>query len=682
MGLLKRSGRKNKASLKDRLRMWDYTLAMLYQGSTVIDPRDNLGPGSIAIDFASIHSSEYITKYFLITKYPDWLYPRLFDAIRMNCLDSGIKINFYTYAYPHEIRWDSADMKNRMAALRRFSESAESLDDISVFEYRGKKQSILAKMRILKSMEYLNKADIDNRRSLWLTAVLVEISGKRGNGGEYIHHLNEAVKNFKKYCATAELDYKELKINIKDWLSVLSPFSLKSIREVTDKIPKKVLTDDIMANLYNSYKQGKIGSSGCLIGLDVSNKLPVMVDFRQNTTNAENWLVSAYTGGGKSLFTKHLLMWMLGVDIPVTVTDFEGDEYTNLAAYVGANNPGDSIVISMGKGSNTYCDPMIVPALTGVDDIDDTLKSDAITFTRKVFKILITSGEDVELDKWQNSVLNDCIKRVYNDYGVTDDKKTWLRSEKCSINDVYDAIESAVRRKIYLDETNDNIKHKAAIDILEACKSYFTPGEADYGTFGNRIDASSLFKAKLIIFSFGEKGKTASEMDKVAVQLKQLSVANLSNQISNYHKYVRKGLNVKIWEEYQRWGEIPGSNEILMNVITGGRKRGDINFVITNNLSALLSEDKVSETIRNNITSYAIGKQPDRDVIDKFVTKCRLEDLRLPLEKIADATDVGDSRYYKAFCVCMNNAEKAVVKVSLPDELLHTSLFSTDRGTN
>ena len=610
------------------------------------------------------------------------MYPRLFDAIRMNCLDSGIKINFYTYAYPHEIRWDSADMKNRMAALRRFSESAESLDDISVFEYRGKKQSILAKMRILKSMEYLNKADIDNRRSLWLTAVLVEISGKRGNGGEYIHHLNEAVKNFKKYCATAELDYKELKINIKDWLSVLSPFSLKSIREVTDKIPKKVLTDDIMANLYNSYKQGKIGSSGCLIGLDVSNKLPVMVDFRQNTTNAENWLVSAYTGGGKSLFTKHLLMWMLGVDIPVTVTDFEGDEYTNLAAYVGANNPGDSIVISMGKGSNTYCDPMIIPALTGVDDIDDTLKSDAITFTRKVFKILITSGEDVELDKWQNSVLNDCIKRVYNDYGVTDDKKTWPRSEKCSINDVYDAIESAVRRKIYLDETNDNIKHKAAIDILEACKSYFTPGEADYGTFGNRIDASSLFKAKLIIFSFGEKGKTASEMDKVAVQLKQLSVANLSNQISNYHKYVRKGLNVKIWEEYQRWGEIPGSNEILMNVITGGRKRGDINFVITNNLSALLSEDKVSETIRNNITSYAIGKQPDRDVIDKFVTKCRLEDLRLPLEKIADATDVGDSRYYKAFCVCMNNAEKAVVKVSLPDELLHTSLFSTDRGTN
>ena len=57
MGLLKRSGRKNKASLKDRLRMWDYTLAMLYQGSTVIDPRDNLGPGSIEKDFASINSS-------------------------------------------------------------------------------------------------------------------------------------------------------------------------------------------------------------------------------------------------------------------------------------------------------------------------------------------------------------------------------------------------------------------------------------------------------------------------------------------------------------------------------------------------------------------------------------------------------------------------------------------------
>jgi hypothetical protein len=155
------------------------------------------------------------------------------------------------------------------------------------------------------------------------------------------------------------------------------------------------------------------------------------------------------------------------------------------------------------------------------------------------------------------------------------------------------------------------------------------------------LNAEELYKAKFIIFSFGEKGKTASEMDKVAVQLKQLSVANISNQISNYHKYVRKGLNVKVWEEYQRWGAIPGSSEIIKNVITGGRKRGDINFIITNDLASILDDtDANNRTIRNNITSYAIGKLKDRTIINDFVTKCRLEDLRMPLEEISDATQI------------------------------------------
>ena len=234
-----------------------------------------------------------------------------------------------------------------------------------------------------------------------------------------------------------------------------------------------------------------------------------------------------------------------------------------------------------------------------------------------------------------------------------------------------------------MDETNDNLKHKAAIDVLEACRPYFEPGEAKYGTFKNPINVEGLYKSKLVIFSFGEHGKTASEMDAINIQLKQLSVANISNQISNYHKYIRKSLNVKVWEEYQRWSSVPGSSEIIKNVITGGRKRGDINFIITNDLNSILSDtDENNKTIRGNITSYAIGKLKDKTIIDSFVTKCRLEDLRIPLEEIADATKLSGSRYYKAFCVVMNDSEKAVVKVMLPEELGDSSLYSTVRGTN
>lgn len=674
---------KKKPTLKQAFHLWDHIVAGLLVGSGVIEPQDRLGMSNIGIDFGGLHSNSYVTKYFVITKYPDWIAPRITDIIRMNCLDAGVKVNFYVYGQPHSIPWESDEVKNRMAALRRFTENQKTADETSVFDYRKSRKNILAQQRVLNSMQYLNEADLDFRRTLWLNTILVEISGKRGYDGRYLSNMRKSIVSFQRYCASTEIEYREIKVNVQDWLSVLSPFSLKLIKEVNTKIPKKTFTDDIMANFVNSYKQGKIGQSGILVGVDISSKLPVMVDFRLNKDNAENWLISATTGGGKSYFTKHLLTWLLAVNIAITVVDFEGDEYKELAAYVKSGNPDDVSVVSMGKGNSCYCDPMPIPNLTGDEEIDSELKDNAIGFTTKIFQTIVSGGTGEQLTKWQESVLSTAIKNVYNNYGVTDDRDTWKNSQACSVHKVYKELSSLVRRKKFLDESMENIKHKAAVDILEACRPYFEEGESKFGTFKNPIKTDELYKSKLVIFSFGEKGKTASEMDKVAVQLKQLSVANISNQISNYHKYVRKALNVKVWEEYQRWSAIPGSSEIIKNVITGGRKRGDINFIITNDLSSILDDtDANNRTIRGNITSYAIGKLKDKTIIDNFVTKCRLEDLRMPLESISDATKISGSKFYKAFCVVMNDSEKAIVKVMLPEELRETPLYSTVRGVN
>ena len=677
-------GKGKKPSLKQIFTMWDSVLAGLLSGSSVIEPGDSLGMSNIAVDFAGTHSDSYVTKYFMITKYPDWISPRFMDVIRMNCLDQGVKVNFFIYGEPHTIRWESDEVKNRMAALRRFAENTQSADDTSVFDYRSNRKNIIMQQRVLNSMQYLNESELDYRRSIWLNYIVIQFSGRRGSNGRYLHNMERSILTFKRYCSSFDMEYKELKVNIQDWLNCLDPFSLKfNLKEVRDKIPKKVFTDDILATYLNSYKQGKIGKSGIILGVDVSSKLPVMVDFRLNRDNAENWLISATTGGGKSFFVKHLLMWLLGVDIAITVVDFEGDEYSDLAAYVRAANADDVSVVSMGKGNSCYCDPLPIPKLTGNADIDAELKDNAMGFAMRIFQTIVMGGSNQNLDKWQNNVISTAIKNVYNNHGVTDDQSTWERSKNCSIEQVYREISNIVRKKKFLDETNDNIKHKAAIDVLEACRPYFEPGEAKYGTFKNPIDVDELYKSKLVIFSFGERGKTAAEMDPVGIQLKQLSVANISNQISNYHKYIRKGLNVKVWEEYQRWSAIPGSSEIIKNVITGGRKRGDINFIITNDLNSILDDtDSNNRTIRGNITSYAIGKLKDKTIIDTFVTKCRLEDLRIPLEEIADATNISGSRYYKAFCVVMNDSEKAVVKVMLPEELSESSLYSTVRGTN
>ena len=179
--------RSKKPSLKQIMKMWDHVLAGLLSGSSVIDPKDRLGMSNIAIDFNGTHSNSYVTKYFLITKYPDWIAPRFTDIIRMNCLDQGVKVNFYIHGEPHTIHWESDEVKNRMTALRRFAENTKSADETSVFDYRSNRKSIIAQQRVLNSMQYLNASELDYRRSLWLNYIVVQFSGKRGEDDRFLH---------------------------------------------------------------------------------------------------------------------------------------------------------------------------------------------------------------------------------------------------------------------------------------------------------------------------------------------------------------------------------------------------------------------------------------------------------------------------------------------------------------
>lgn len=677
-------GRKKKSAFKEKRKMYDHIIANFLKGSAIVEPSEQLGIDTINIGFDSISSHSYMSKYFLVTELPDWLAPRFMDNIRSHCLNAGVKVNFYIYAQRHVINWDSDEMKNKLNMWKRFSETEGSLENTSAFEYRGKRQALMAKMRIVNSLHYLNKADLEDKRTLCQVSILIEISGRRGNTGRYLYNMGESIKNLKGYCNTNDIKLRELKVNMIDWLQALSPLSLRVIKEVNQKISKRVMTDDILANI-NSYKQGKIGVKGVPIGIDVSSKLPVLRDFKANKDAAENWLVSAATGGGKSFFVKHLLFWLLGCNIAVTVVDFEGDEYLKFAAYVQSTNPDDAIIVSMGKGSSYYCDPMEIPDLTGIPDVDEDLKETAIGYTFRLFTILVRGAQGGELDKWETGVINEAIKNVYDNAGVTDDNSTWYKSKGLKLYDVFEEIQLAVRRKHGIDEDMDNVKYKAAVNILESCIPYFVEGESKSGTFKNPLPLEKLLKARYIVFSFGEKGKATMEADPVMLQLKQLSVANISGQISNYHKYVKKGINAKVWEEYQRWMEIEGSANIIKNVITGGRKRGDFNIIITNDLSSILDDDgyagKINRTIRQNITSYCIGKIKDTETINRFCRTFKLQDLEGQLGLISQATK-SKPRYYRAFCLVMDDTDKAVVKVMLPEALAKTDLYATKRSTD
>lgn len=669
---------------KEKREMYDMILANLIAGDSIIEPDEELDNSKISIGFSNISSETIISKYFIINGFPDWMSPQFLDTIRSRCILPGVRIDFYIYGQPHTIRWESAEMRNKMTIWKNYAD--EHAEEVNVFEYRAKRDASLARDRIMWSTKYLNEAELDHKRTTLRASFIVKISAKRDD--DSIFNLGRAITQYKSLCYASDIKTRELKVNMIDWIQAIGVFSLRPIREVTSKISKKVLTDDILAN-FNSYKQGRVGTAGVPLGVDVLSKSFVMKKFKADPDAPENWLVSAATGGGKSYWVKTLLTYLLADGFIVTVMDYEGDEYYNLANYIKAGNPDDVKIISMGKGSTLYFDPMEIPMLTGDPDIDDELKEQAIGYTLAYFRVM-SCGLDGTLDRAQERVVSTAIRRVYDSAGVTDDKNTWHRSKGLRVSMVYDELKEMVDSKEFVDESTDNAKHKQLVGIVENCSIYFEEGEAKAGSFKNPMSINELFKAKFIVFSFGMKGATKSQMDPVILALKQLSVANISIQISNYCKYVRKCFNVKVWEEYQRWGDAKGSSDIISNAMTGGRKRGDVNIIITNDLAAMLDENNpINKTLSQNIQSYAIGKIDDSEVREEFCHKFGLRELEPELARIAKAStmDASDSnggkgggqgnRYKHAFCLVLDNGKKSVVKVILPPSLRDSKIFKT-----
>lgn len=676
-----------KAKFKEKLDMYDMILANLLAGQSIIEPTEHLDNSQIAIGFSNVSSETQISKYFMIRQLPDYLQPMFIDNVRMNCIRYGIKINFFFYGNPYRINWDSPEMKNKMTIWKQYTD--EHSGPINVFEYRNQRSGELARRRIITSTKYLNEAELDHKRSLIRTAIVIEISARRDD--ESILNMVDAINDLKNMCAQSDIKIKELRVNMIDWLQALGPFSLRRVKEVNDKMSYKILTDDILAN-FNGYKQGRVGNTGISLGIDILSGVPVMKKLKANPDAAENWLISAETGGGKSYFVKTLLTYLLADNFVVTVMDYEGDEYINLANFIRDGNPDDVKVISMGKGSTTYFDPCAIPDLTGDPEVDDDLKEQAIGYIMSIFRI-ITCGLKGELTQWEERIISMGIQRMYDCAGVTDDKSTWYRSKELTLHDVYDEIKSMVESKELVDGDSENVKHKAALRIADAASIYFEEGEAKSGTFKNPMSADELYDAKFIVFSFGMKGASDTLNDPTLLALKQLSVACVSIQISNYCKYVRHCFNVKVWEEFQRYGEAKGSADIISNAMTGGRKRGDVNFIITNDLGSMLDDDNpVSKRLRQNIQNMAIGRIKDRGVRADFCRMFDLQDCELALDAIAKAHIADDetkgqnsgsgNRFRHSFCLVLDSGKKAITKVQLPKALAQSSLFKTGVDIN
>ena len=114
-----------------------------------------------------------------------------------------------------------------MGIWKKYSEEQAQTPD--VFEYRSKRDASIVRDRIIWSTKYLNEAELDHKRTLMKVIFLVEISSKRDE--ESIINIAKSIESFKKLCKGYDIKYRELKVNLIDWLSYFGIFSLKQIKE-------------------------------------------------------------------------------------------------------------------------------------------------------------------------------------------------------------------------------------------------------------------------------------------------------------------------------------------------------------------------------------------------------------------------------------------------------------------
>ena len=666
----KKETNSKKISRKLRLEAYDRWLAMKISGGGFIDNNLVTHADAVAYDFSYMESPKSYTKLFMITNYPNYLAPNFLDELRMKVLAPGVKMNYYMMGQSHIIPWDSAEMRNKVNAWKKYTQDVG--EGVQVWDYRESKREHDNKMKLIESTLFLNRQEIDQQRTTCKCEIYIQLVCEKGMAN--VTRGNKAVATLLKQAKIMGVKIKPLKMNIIDWVRYIMPFSNVQSKEITTA--GSVFTDDLVAAMAG-YKQGRIGDMGIPVGLDIKRREAVLYEMKSDPNKVENWLISAKTGGGKSYFVKSLLLWLLGYNYTVTILDYEGDEYTQLYEVMHNADPNSAVMVSMGKGSAMYIEPMEIPDLVGDPDIDDDLKDTAQEYTLAMFRIIV-HGTTGQLTRWEEGVINRAITNVYDEHLVTNDKTTWHRSKGIRIKDVYENIARMVESKEFFDEMNDNIQHKAACEIVEAGRAYFDQDGARAAAFSHPLSLTDLRDAQLIIFSFGVKGAVASSTDQSILALKQLSVANISSQISNYCKYVKHGFNVKVWEEYQRYGEVAGSAEIIGNSMTGGRKRGDINMIITNDLENILNDaNPINSQIRQSISTYCIGKITSTDVVDQFCDVFKFSELRNDLYKLAGTNNNNKSLYSHAFCVIFDDGKKAIVKSLLPKELAESKLFST-----
>lgn len=616
----------------------------------------------------------------------------------------NVRISFISPLEPTTIDWNSASIKSKLNTWKQSESEGKAVDEYNFHQHQGR---LLNQHRRSESLIYLSDAVNKRGSRLFVHRSLMLISGTRGPV------FDDVVESFNSRMATWGITATRVDTQIEQYLKSFSPFTMEMQESVRKEVGNSTVTDELAAR-FISYVHGKVGSGSFYMGTDIHSESPVLKEFKRTSQDAENFLVTAETGGGKSFYVKVLSLQFLANDLyNGTIMDIEGDEYSPIANFL--TNVGEEVVtLNMSEGIGLYFDPLEIYQ-TGDSDLDASMYSDAVMTAKNIYNAVVgTDSFEGTMKSWVDTIITALINEIYYTRGVFQaDPGSWKYSAGANLHEGYEHLVT-IRRKFESGEKGDTDNQEALLSLLRdnnkqliealsivymRLRQYFASPDAG-GTqsyvFSKRIRLEDVSTAKLVVCSFGMKGKTDKSVDTTQMALAQIYAARIAHLRSLFSK--SSGMyNFKVWEEFQRWGQFHGSASTINTALTGGRKLGDVNIICTNRLQELLDNDRMG--ILDNLTSYAVGGLAKEETAAIFAEKFNITPFLGELSNISkivesksrhglveddieDESGTADSHgsrspYKNAFLVNLDRTDIAVVKMDIPDYISDSDLLKT-----
>lgn len=649
-----------------------------------------LRPYNLYYSSNSMHSGkDKLNFFYTIDGYPSEIPIGFRDGIRREARD-GVRISFISTFEPTKIDWNSPQIRSKLRTWRSIEEDKEG--EVTEYNYHENMGYLDSMSRRKQSIVYLADAETRRKRNLFKYRTLMVISGVRGE------NFDKTIFAVKDYCKrTIGVAITRVDENMGEFLKAFSPFSMELNSDILKQVGSNTIPDEQIAR-FSTYDQGKIGRGGIMFGTDIYSGFSVYKQVKKRDTDAENILITAETGGGKSFFLKALLLQLIALpEYNGTINDIEGFEYIPMAGFIA--NHDSVVILNMAEGEGCYYDPFEI-VTTGVDRLDKDLFTFSKQFTNSYFKVLI-GRKLLEKSKWAQKIVNNAISRAYTIIGVKeDDPTTWQRTNGYDLFFVYDQFKYLYKECLQLRkraEDGEELElyeryklNKGYLDTLDSVvanlSEYFEPferGGIRSDVFKRKVTLSEIVNAKLLVNSFGMAGKAANRVDETQMALTQLSAANISYLRSIFSK-AQGRFNFKVWEEFQRWGSFPDSAGTIKTAITGGRKLGDINFIVTNNVKELLDDDKFA--IFDNISSFAVGAIASSNTRKRICDELSIPMLQQDLDSLVtkkgntqsfEVENETMSMYDKAFLVQLDKSVSTITKMMLPKHIAESDIFKT-----